>query len=295
MNAYAQDKAAAAATNLSQALNENLTTARKLLDMLIEFLVKYSFQVIGGIVVLIVGWYIAKVAARFVEKFFKKHSVDVTVSKFLVEMLRISIMVLAGLIALGNFGITLAPFIAGLSVAGFGLSFALQGPLSNYAAGATLIFTKPFKVGDIIEVSDAMGEVEDMTLARTQLRTVDGTFIVIPNKHILGEIIHNYSDHKLLEIKIGVSYDSDMSKALAIVKRIVTDEKRISPVPEPKIGLLEFADSSKNIYARVWCKQKVYWDVMFDVNKRMDEEFAKAGIKIPFPQRDVHVIKETQK
>ena len=141
-------------------------------------------------------------------------------------------------------------------VIGFGTSFALQGPLSNYAAGITLIFTKPFKVGDIIEVSSVMGEVMDMTLARTQVKTVDGTQIVIPNKHIVGEVIHNYSNFKKLDITVGVSYDSDMEQAINVVKNIVKAEPRIAQNPEPKIGISEFADSSINIYSRLWCKQK---------------------------------------
>jgi small conductance mechanosensitive channel len=218
----------------------------------------------------------------------------VTVSKFLLEMLKAAVLLLAILIALGNFGITIAPFIAGLSVAGFSLSFALQGPLSNYAAGATLIFTKPFKVGDIIEVTGVMGEVEDMTLARTEVRTVDGTKIIVPNKQIIGEIIHNYSEFKKLDIKVGVSYDSDSAKAIEIVKRVVREETRVSQRPEPKVGISEFADSSKNIYARIWCRQKDYWDVLFDLNVKIEAEFLKNKIGIPFPQRDVHIYESKE-
>jgi len=226
---------------------------------------------------------------EFVKKFLEKHKIDVTVVKFLVGTLKLIIMGFAVLIALGKFGIEIAPFIAGLSVIGFGTSFALQGPLSNYAAGATLIFTKPFKVGDIIEVVNEVGEVEDMTLPRTILITVDGTRVIIPNKHIIGEIIHNFSELKKLDIKVGVSYDSDPQKAVDVVRNLVKREPCIALKPELKIGISEFLDSSVNLYARLWCKQSDYWDVMFSINKNIFEEFRKAKIKIPFPQTDVHL------
>ncbi|MFH1868994.1 MAG: mechanosensitive ion channel domain-containing protein [Candidatus Omnitrophota bacterium] len=271
-----------------------ISTAKKLLDILIEFCVEYSFQVLGGIIVLALGWIISKFAAKFLRRLFEKHNMDITVSKFVIAMVKIIIIAFAALIALGKFGITIAPFIAGLSVVGFGTSFALQGPLSNYAAGITLVFTKPFKVGDIIEVAGAMGEVQDMTLPRTLVRTVDGTLIVIPNKHIIGEVIHNYSSYKKLDITVGVSYGSDMDKAITAVKDVVSRDKRVAQSPLPKIGISEFADSSINIYSRIWCKQSDYWDVMFSINKNINDEFKKAGITIPFPQRDVHIY-QTEK
>jgi len=269
-----------------------LGTAKKLIDLLMEFSVKYGFQVLGGIVVLILGFFIARIAAKFLGRFFDKKNIDVTVAKFLVAIAKIIIITFSALIALGKFGITIAPFIAGLSVIGFGTSFALQGPLSNYAAGATLIFTKPFKVGDIVEVDEVMGEVEDMTLARTQLKTVDGNIIIIPNKQIIGEIIHNYSGFKKLDITVGISYQSDVDKGIAVVKGIIEDDKRVSNKPHPKVGISEFADSSINIYARLWCKQSDYWDVMFSINKAIHEKFAKNNITIPFPQRDVHIYQK---
>jgi len=269
-----------------------ISTAKKIIDLLAEFSVKYSFQALGGIIVVILGWMAAKFIAKFTENFLRKKNIDVTVSKFLVTILKGLVMLFVILVALGKFGITIAPFIAGLSVVGFGASFAVQGPLSNYAAGATLIFTKPFKVGDIIEVTGAMGEVIDMTLARTQLKTLDGTVIFIPNKHVIGEVIHNYSEFKKLDLTIGVSYDSDIDKAIDIIKNVISDEKRVAGHPEPKIGIAEFADSSINIYSRLWCKQSDYWDVIFSINRNIFQEFNNNGISIPFPQRDVHLFGE---
>ncbi len=263
-------------------------TARNLVDIAMEFVVKYSFQAVGGFIVLILGWMASQYLGGVVHRLLERKKVDVTVHKFVVSAVKLLIMTFALIVALGKFGIEIAPLIAGLSVAGFGLSFALQGPLSNYASGATLIFTKPFKVKDIIEVAGVMGEVVDMKLSYTQIKTVDGHTIVVPNKHIIGDIIHNYSDVKLLEINVGVSYGSDIDKAIALVREVIKKDARA--VKEPNVGISQFAESSVNIYARLWCRQDDYWETMFAVNKNIFDAFKREAIEIPFPQRDVRIL-----
>jgi small conductance mechanosensitive channel len=256
--------------------------------------VKYSFQVLGGIIILVIGWIFSKFAANFVQKFLDKYHVDVTVKKFLIAAIRIAVMGFAVLLALGKFGVEIAPFIAGLSVVGLGTSLALQGPMSNYAAGIILIFTKPFKVGDIIEVHHAKGEVEDVSLSRTALRTVDGTLYIIPNKHIIGEIIHNETDLRRMDINIGISYKSDVDKAIGLMYALIQREPRVNHEPPPKIGIAKFGDSSIDLYARVWCKQGDYWDILFTLHKSIWDEFKKNQIEIPYPQRDIHLYQEKQ-
>ena len=271
-------------------VSTQVDTAKKLIDLALEYVVKYSFQALGGVIVLIIGWIVGGYVEGLVNKFLATKKLDVTVAKFISGAVKILVVVFAVIVALGKFGIEVAPLIAGISVAGFGLSFALQGPLSNYASGATLIFTKPFKVGDIIEVAGVTGEVVDMKLPRTDIKTIDGTLIFIPNKHIIGEIIHNYSAHKRVDIKVGVGYKSDVQKAIEIVKSVIKVDART--VANPKVGISDFGDSSVNIYARLWCKQDQYWDILFDLNKKIFDEFKKNNIEIPFPQRDVHVYRE---
>lgn len=265
-------------------------TAQEMAYIAMDFVSKNIVSIIGGAIIIAVGWAIAIFLGKAIQFLLLRRKADVTITKFLADVVKALVICGAILIALGNFGITIAPFIAGLGAIGFGASFALQGPLSNYAAGATLIFTKPFKVGDILEVNNQAGEVLDMTLARTVLMTLDGTRIIIPNKKIIGEIMHNYSEHKRLDIKVGVAYSSDIDKAIGLVKDAVARDKRVTARPKPKIGISEFADSSINIYARVWCRQSDYWDVRFDINRAICESFRKGGVEIPFPQRDVHMV-----
>lgn len=272
-----------------------MMTAQEIASKVMRFFQKYTFTLIGSIVIVAAGWLLAVLIGRFLRRMLLKRNADVTITKFLVDIVRVSIIAFAALIALGNFGITIAPFIAGLSVIGLGTSFALQGPLSNYAAGATLVFTKPFKVGDIMEIGEWVGQVEDMTLARTLIKTLDGTRIVIPNKKIIGEVIHNYADYKKLDIKVGIGYNTDVDKAISLVKGVIANQKLISSKPQPKVGISEFADSSIMIYARLWCRQSDYWDLMFAVNKAIYDEFRKSGVDIPFPQRDVHIYNDGKK
>ncbi len=153
-----------------------------------------------------------------------------------------------------------------------------------------MIFTKPFKVGDIIEVAGVVGEVLDMKLARTEVKTIDGTLIVIPNKHIIGEVIHNCSHYKKVDLKVGVSYSTDMQKAIDTVLKVIKSDERVVKTMQPKVGISEFGDSSVNIMARFWCKQDDYYDVLFGINKGIFNAFLREGINIPFPQQDIHII-----
>jgi small conductance mechanosensitive channel len=269
---------------------ESVSTIRKILDWIIEAIVKYSFQVLGGIVVLVIGWIIANFVSKFVADFLKKKKIDVTVAKYVVSVSKMVIMLFALIAALSKFGIEIAPFIAGLSVVGLGASLAMQGPISNYAAGAILIFTKPFKVGDLIEVINIAGEVEDMTLPRTILKTVDGDTIVVPNKHIIGEIIHNSSDFKRVDFTVGVSYDSDVDLAVRVIKETIKKDPRVNQAREPKVGITEFAGSSINIFVRLWCKQTEFYDVKFAVNRNILQALRANKIVLPFPQHDVRII-----
>lgn len=276
--------------NAANVIEDSATGVTKIIDWILEACIKYSFQVLGGLVLLAAGWAIGNFLARITRDLLKKQNVDVTVAKFITGAVKLLVMIFAAIAALSKFGVEIAPIIAGLSVVGFGTSFALQGPLSNYAAGITLVFTKPFKVGDIIEVVNVHGEVDDMTLGRTVLTTVDGDKIVVPNKHIIGEIIHNFSALKRVDITVGVSYATDMDSAINIIKAVVKEEQRVITSREAKIGISEFGDSSVNIFIRLWCKQADYYDVKFAINRKIFEALKKNNIQIPFPQREVRIL-----
>jgi len=295
---YAQEEEAAATSVESQSITdvaqEQWSVLMNLWNVIVEFLVNYSFQVLGGFIILGLGWFVGGKVANWVLKLMQGKRVDITVSKFTAGIVKLMVIIFAAIVALGKFGINIAPIIAGISVIGFAASFALQGPLSNYAAGITLIFTKPFKVGDIVEVAGVNGEIVDIMLPRTEMKTVDGVKIVVPNHHIIGEIIQNYSDWMKLDLTLGISYNSDIDTAINVIKKVLNDNDRVSKEKDPRVGVAEFADSSINITARCWTRQVDHYEALFEVNKAIFDEFAKSNIEIPFPQRDVHVFDQSK-
>ena len=267
-----------------------LNSVAKLVDWIFEATVKYSFQAIGGLLILFAAWITSRYVSGIVYRKLAERKVDTTVVKFLSQVVRLIVMALGILMMLSSFGVQIAPLVAGLSVAGVGIGLAIQGPLANYAAGATLIFTKPFKLGDIIEVNGFQGEVADITLPRTELNGLDGSRIIIPNKHIIGEVIKNFSEHRKLEINVGVSYDTDVKKALAIIEDIIKREDRIPNHEVYKLGIKEFADSAISLQAFVWVPQDKYTDAKFAINNAIVDRFRSNNITIPFPQRDVRIV-----
>ena len=271
-------------------MQEEIQTVQKLINIVIDFIVNYSFQVVGAILVLIIGVLVARAVSSFFLKLFEKKEVDVTLSKFIAAMVKGIILGFAFIVAIGKFGITIAPLIAALAAMAFGASFAIQGPLANYGAGLVIILTRPFVVGNTIKVSDVSGIVEEVKLGATVLTDEDGVKITIPNKHIVGEIIHNSKEKRIVEEIVGISYDSDPEKAIQIIKEALESFEEISKEPPPQIGIQEFGDSSINIGLRYWIPSNTYFKILYQVNLLVYKHLKAKNIEIPFPQRDVHII-----
>jgi small conductance mechanosensitive channel len=228
-------------------MEEEIRAVEKIIDLVIDFFVKYSFQVLGAIIILVIGVIIAKWVASFLLKLLEKKNLDITLSKFLVSSVKLIIIVFAIIVAIGKFGITISPFVAALAAMAFGVSFAIQGPVANYGAGLVIILTRPFVVGNTITVAGVNGVVEEVKLGVTILTDEDGVKITIPNKHITGEIIHNSEEWKIVEEVVGISYESNPEDAIGIVKKALDQFDEISNDPPPQVGIQEFGDSSINI------------------------------------------------
>ncbi|MDD5653935.1 MAG: mechanosensitive ion channel [Candidatus Omnitrophica bacterium] len=267
-----------------------INNIKNISEILIEFFLKYSFQVLGGVLVIVAGILISRYLTKIIKQFLDSKKIDVTISKFLISGIRIMVIGFSVVIALGKFGVEIAPIIAAVSVLGVGVSFALQAPLSNFAAGATLVFTKPFKVGDIIDVAGVTGEVSDIKLGRTELKTVEGITVVVPNKDIIGEVIKNFSEFKRVDITVGVAYNSSIDKVTDIMKKAALSDKRVRG--DIEAGIDSFGDSSINMLLRVRCRQDDYLELKFYLNKRIFDLFNEENINIPFPQRDVRFIRQ---
>ena len=265
----------------------------KFINTLIEYSVNYGFQVLGALVVLALGMFAANWASGLLARFFKKKKLDVTLSKFLVACTKILILGFAFLIALGKFGITIAPFLAAISAMAFGASFAIQGPLSNYGAGLSIILSRPFVVGDTITVAGVSGLVQEVKLACTVLTNEDGVKITIPNKDIVGEIIHNSHQSKLAHTAVGISYDSTPDRAIRIIGETLQKFSEVACEPKPQIGIEAFADSSINISYRYWVPTPRYFQTFYAVNLAVYNALSEAGIKIPYPQREIRITSQT--
>ena len=215
---------------------------------------------------------------------------------FFVSAVRKTVMLIGIIIALSMLEIEIAPFIAGLGVAGFVLGFALQGTLSNFASGLMILMYRPYDIGQIIDAAGVKGVVDSMNLVSTTVKTFDNQIVVIPNGEIWGGVITNVtgSDTRRVDMVFGISYTDDISKAAQILEDIVSKHELVLKEPEPIIKLHELADSSVNFICRPWSKTADYWTVYWDVTRAVKERFDKEGVSIPFPQQDVHIHKTAE-
>ncbi len=267
----------------------------KVVITIIDFCVNYSFQVIGAVFVLIIGWMVAGWISSMLLKLFDRKKFDVTLSKFIAKTVKILILSFTFIIALGKFGISIAPLVAAITAMAFGASFAIQGPLSNYGAGLSIIISRPFVVGNTITVKNVSGIVKEVTLAYTMIEDEDGVEINIPNKHIIGEILFNSREVKIAEESIGVSYECAPEEAIAIVEKVLLAIPEVSKETRPQIGIGSFGDSSVNISYRFWVPTNSYYQSLYKVNLAVYSEIKKAGIEIPYPKRDVHILSNSGK
>lgn len=263
---------------------------QKYIDMAVAFAIEYGFQIIGAIIILLVGFAIARWSGRLVQRIAEKSHLDITLTRFIGNMTKTVVIVFVVIVAMGKFGITIAPFIAALGAVAFGSTFALQGPLSNVGAGLTIILTRPFAVGNTIRVQGVSGVVAEISLTSTHLTTEDGEDVNIPNKHIIGEIVVNSFANRMVETCVGISYQDDPKAAVEIVRKVIEENADIVAEPGPQVGIQAFGESSIDIGVRCWAPTQKYFQVLYTTNLAIHKALVENGITIPFPQRDVHVV-----
>ena len=268
---------------------ENLTY---FYNLIIDFFINYSFQVIGAIIILILGLIVARWVGNLTLRLCKRHNVDITLSNFISSTVRLLLVAMVVIICLGKFGISVAPFIAAIGAISLSIGLALQGVFSNYGAGFTIILTRPFVVGNTIRCNDVCGVVEEIRLAYTLLSTEDGEIITIPNKHIVGEVLVNSFENKVVEAEIGISYSADPAQAVALIQEQLSNNPNIVSEPAPQVGIASFGDSSVNIAYRYWVPTRQLFETQFQVNAAVYEAFNTNNVQIPFPQREVTVLNQ---
>jgi small conductance mechanosensitive channel len=271
-------------------MGQELETIQKVYNVVVEFIVNYSFQILGAIIILVVGGKLASWTGRLVGNLCEEKGLDVTLSRFLGNAIKVLVLVFVVILAIGKFGISIAPFVAALGALIFGGSFALAGPLSNFGAGMVIILSRPFVVGNTITVQGVNGVVEEIRLAATILSTEDGEVITIPNKHIVGEVLRNSFANRVVEITVGIAYEDDPERAINAIKGVLAGIEEVCGDPAPQVGIQNFGDSAIEIGLRYWVPTKKYFQTLYRVNLGVHKGLAEAGITIPFPQRDVHLV-----
>lgn len=252
----------------------------------------YGMNLVEAIVILVVGWWLAGFVSNIVKKQLgKRKKVDATLKPVIASIVRYTIIVLTVVAVLGRFGVETASIIAVLGAAGLAVGLALQGTLQNIAAGIMLLLLRPFKVGDFIDAGGIGGTVEEISLFTTELTTFDGIYVSAPNSRLWGASITNFSRNptRRLDVTVGISYGDDIDKGMKVLMDIAKKDKRVLKDPEPVVWCTSLGDSSVNIQLRCWIETGDFWPAKFEITKKAKEEVEKAGLSIPFPQRDVHI------
>lgn len=263
-------------------------------DDLISIVTTYGPKLLAAIVTLVIGLWIVKLIVRGVGKGLDKSSVDTALKSFLKSLVSILLKVMVYITALGMLGIEMTSFIAVLGAAGLAVGLALQGSLANFAGGVLILFFKPFKVGDFIERGSESGTVERIDILHTVLNTPNNQTIVIPNGQLANSPVKNYStkDTRRADFAVGIGYNDDVKKAREVILRVLNEDERTLKEPEPIVVLTNLGDSSLDLSARAWTQTSEYWGFFWDNMEKIKEELDKAGIEIPYPQRDVHLFQE---
>ena len=264
------------------------------LERLPEYLATYGMRLVAAVLIFVIGKWVARLIARLLEKLMIKSNMDKTLAKFLRNLVYFLLLAFVIIGAIDKLGVQTTSLVAIIGAAGLAIGFALQGSLSNFAAGVMIIIFRPFKVGDFVEAAGTMGSVQEIKIFSTILRSPDNRLIVVPNSKITADNITNFTaiDRRRIDMVFGISYDDDIRKAKEVLEGIVKSDQRVLSDPAQVIAVSELGDSSVNLVCRPWVKPSDYWDVYFETTEKAKLALEAAGLTIPFPQRDVHMYEE---
>lgn len=263
-----------------------------LIDQVRILALEYGLQVLGSIAILIIGRIVAKWLTNFTRRLLKRSNVDKTLVSFFGNILYYLLLAIVIIAALNNLGIPTTSIIAILGAGTLAVGLALQDSLGNLAAGVVIIFLRPYKLGDYVEINGEDGFVTEIQLFHTLLTTRDNKSVMVPNNDVLDNNIINYSKVELIRLDLvyGIGYEDDLRKAKRILQEIIEADERVAKDPAPKVVLKELGDSSVNFSVRPYVRVRDEMGVTFDVTEQVKLRFDEEGISIPFPQRDVHLF-----
>ena len=271
-------------------MDNNLDAISHAKNQLIDLAIRFGPKVLVAILVLIAGVMVGGWIGRATERGLARMDLEPPVRLLMVRLVRVVIFALFAILALQNLGVELLPLIAGLSIAGAGIALATQGILSNVFAGLTIIFTKPYRVGDYIEIAGVQGQVQLITIFSTTLLHADRSRVVVPNRKVVGEILHNYGQIRQAEVKVGVGYEVDLPQAIAAIHELVSANTRVLRDPAPQVQIVALAESMVQIALKPWVAVTDYPMIVGELSLAVVETCRRRGISIPFPQREVRLI-----
>ena len=272
-------------------MDEQLDTIAQLKVTIIDLAVRFGPKLLAAILVLVVGVLLSRWLGRWFDRGLARVELEPPVRLLVSRIARVLLLALFVIVALQNLGVELLPLIAGLGVAGAGIALATQGVLGDLVAGVSIIFSKPFRIGDYISIADEEGRVEAIRLFSTVLGHPDRSRIVIPNRKISGEILHNFGQMRQLDVVVGVAYDTDLDGALAALRELLDANPRVIKDPAPVIQTIRLADSSVQISVRPWVPVLDFGAATSDINRSILETFRSRGIVIPYPRHDVQLVR----
>lgn len=264
-------------------------------DELLPLIVEHGLSLVGAILILILGWMAASWAKRRVIRALKKSErIDGTLTPIIGQTAKVLVLIATLLAVLSQFGVETTSVIAVLGAAGLAVGLALQGTLSNVAAGMMILVLRPFRIGDVVEIDSTLGVVDEIGLFVTEMHSFDNIGIILPNSRVWGNRIQNLSRHETrrVDMEFGISYGDNMEKAKQLIQEVLSEDERVLPEPEPLIAVSNLGDSSVVIRVRPWTKTSDVWPLRYDITQKVKEKFDTNDISIPFPQRDVHLFKQ---
>jgi small conductance mechanosensitive channel len=259
-------------------------------DLTVDLAIRYGFQILGALVILGVGLLLARWVGNLLGQWLERRHLEPPVRSLMVKAARVVVLIFTLVVALDKFGFQVAPLVAGIGVAGLGIGIALQGVLSNVVAGLSIILTKPFRVGEWISIVGVHGQVSTVELFSTTLVHPDQSRVVIPNRKIVGEILHNYGTIRQLELTVGIGYGADLGAAIAAARESLLANPRVLKTPTPQVGIASLGDSAITLSLAPWVAVPDYVAAQAELYQAVVERFRAADIEIPFPQREVRLL-----
>jgi small conductance mechanosensitive channel len=271
-------------------MNDQAATLSHAKDTLVDLGIRFGPRLLAALLILIAGVFVSGWVSRWITQFLGRRHLEEPVRQLLARIAWVFCFAIFALMALQNLGIELLPLLAGLGVVGAGVALATQGVLSNMVAGLTIIFSKPFHVGEYISIAGVEGVVESISLFNTTLGHVDRSQVVVPNRKVVGEILHNYGRIRQVELSVGVAYDSDLGLVVDLIRGALQANSRVLQDPQPVVQPAQFGDSSISIAVKPWVAVQDQVQATGEIYAAVLAALRARGVVIPAPQREVRLI-----